>query len=99
MLLVGLANLGEKQLEQEYTDKFKILQQDIYKFTDTECKIKNNQYPINYIEDIKTHLSTYEIVYIYYSVEIVSCLNTLNIQYDFVYKQDISQNLGYIKYL
>ena len=34
------------------------------KFTDTECKIKNNQYPINYIEDIKTHLSTYEIVYI-----------------------------------
>ena len=96
MLLVGLTNLGEKQLEQEYTDKFKILQQDIYKFTDTECKIKNNQYPINYIEAIKTHLSTYEIVYIYYSVEIVSCLNTLNIQYDFVYKQNISQNLGYI---
>lgn len=96
MLLVGLTGLGELELEQKYKEKFKIIHEQEYKYTDEQHTIKNIQYPINYIEAIKTNLNIYDIVYIYYSVEIVSCLSTLNISYDFVYDPQKTQNSGYI---
>ena len=77
MLIVGFGNLGQNQLQDKYKEKFKIIDVEDYNNFGKEKYIK-------YLEDIKKNLNIYGIVYVDYSLETVSCLNALNIEYKFI---------------
>lgn len=84
MLLIGYKQIGKTYLAEKYKDKVVELNPDTF------LQDKLN-WPINYIEAIKSNLLQYVIVIIPYKIEIIKCLTALHIQYSLAYpKLDIS---------
>lgn len=86
MLLVGQLGIGEQEISRLFKAKFNVLYWNYYKYTTNDTE--NDSWPINYIEDIKASMNKYKITYIEYQPEIVICLQTLNISFTAVCKQD-----------
>ena len=81
MLLIGFKDLGQTILAEKYKDKFNIVNSENY-ITPNQTNI------IPYLEEIKSSVNTYEVTYITYTMEIIPCIEALNIEYILVYKED-----------
>ena len=78
MLLVGFEDLGQLNLSKKYPDKINVINESIY-------NKQNKDWIIKYIEDIKTSMSLFDVTYIDYNYEVVSCLQVLNLEFKFIY--------------
>lgn len=78
MLLVGFEDLGQMGLSEKYPDKINVIIEDKYDKQDEDWIIK-------YIEDIEASINLYDVTYISYNYEVISCLQVLNIDFKFIY--------------
>lgn len=85
MLLVGFEDLGQINLSKKYPDKFNVINEQIYDKQDKE-------WIIHYIEDIKLSISKFDVTYISYNYEVISCLQVLNLDFKFIYTGKLTDN-------
>lgn len=78
MVLVGFEDLGQYELSKKYSEKFNIIDESKYDKNDKD-------WILTYIEDIKSSDSLYDVTYITYNYEVVSCLVVLNIKFKCIY--------------
>lgn len=78
MVLVGFEDLGQYELSKKYSEKFNIIDESKYDKSDKD-------WILTYIEDIKSSNSLYDVTYITYNYEVVSCLVVLNIKFKCIY--------------
>ena len=78
MVLVGFEDLGQYELSKKYSEKFNIIDESKYNKNDKD-------WILTYIEDIKSSNILYDVTYITYNYEVVSCLAVLNIKFKCIY--------------
>lgn len=83
MLLVCFKSIDVATFVDKYKDKSTFLSVPDNK--------TNNNWLVEYIENIKESLTQYDIVFIYYSREIILSLNTLQIEYKLVYPNKLTE--------
>lgn len=98
MLLLGFQNLGQQDIQTKYPDKFNILEQ--------KSRILNKDEIIDFIQNIKIAINQFDVVYVQFSMEVVTCLTALNIPFRIVYDKSkpgeyltTIDNKGYKKFL
>lgn len=96
MLLLGFQNLGQQDIQKKYPDKFNILEMHSNNLDKNEI--------INFIQNIKIAISQFDVVYVKFTLEIVTCLTALNIPFKVVYNEtepndlfNVIENKGYKK--
>lgn len=87
MLLIGFENLGQLELQEKYSNNFNYIQDKSYNRVDKNWIIK-------YLEDIKTSLNKYDVTFINYNIQIINCLQAINLQFKLIYTgKQLNNNL------
>lgn len=85
MLIVGFNKIGKTYLADKYKTNVKELNSNDFKFN-LEGSV-SEEWPINYIEAIKTSEANNEVTIINYVPDVIACLDALNIQYVLAYPE------------
>lgn len=87
MLLIGFENLGQLELQEKYSNNFNYIQDKNYNRVDKNWIIK-------YLEDIKLSLNKYDVTFINYNIQIINCLQAINLQFKLIYTgKQLNNNL------
>lgn len=92
MLLVVLRNKLYDKLKEEFPDKVNIIDDIKFKHINNP---NNPEYLINYLEQIKGSMATFDVTIIYYSYQVITCLKTLDIEYKVVYMPNDRNKLNH----
>lgn len=86
MLIIGFEKIGKTYLADKYSSKVKELNEKDYKLNLEG--LDNSEWPINFIEAIKTSEANYDVTLISFVPEVMACLDALNVSYVLCYPEN-----------
>ena len=81
MILLGVEKQLCDNLLQKYPNNVTIINPETFKNNNQQ----GSKYPVNCLEHIKYCMDKFDLVYIFYNVEILACLNAIKLKYTMVY--------------